>query len=102
MDWRIRARRQQTARRFEFYAAFLFFLLTWVGAIAVAGWIHYVVLGPPTIDRLGAIFLSVGALAGAAFGKWGPTLPFRGHAPEEEAARAFFAGEDVRSDDDRF
>ena len=47
-------------------------------------------------------FLAIGAALSFAFRKWGPTLPFGGRAPEEEAARAFFAGEDVRCDDHRF
>lgn len=77
-------------------------MIAWLGATALFWWIHVVAFGQPTIERTMAVFMGLGSLFGAAFAKWGPTLPFRGRAPEEEAARSFFAGEDVRSDDHRF
>lgn len=38
----------------------------------------------------------------ALFARYGPVQPFKGRAPEEVAADAFFAKQDVRSDDHEF
>jgi hypothetical protein len=45
---------------------------------------------------------TIGTVISAAIAKWVTPLPFKGKAPEEVAAEAFFAGKDVRSDDNRF
>lgn len=102
MNWQRGARRRQSARRLGFFAALTLFFLTWIGTAALAGWVYGFAFGPISERRLAEMFVGIGAVLSAVFLKWGPTLPFAGRAPEEEAARAFFAGEDVRSDDDRF
>lgn len=45
---------------------------------------------------------TIGTVISAAMAKWVAPLPFKGKAPEEVAAEAFFAGKEVRSDDNRF
>ncbi|MES2834259.1 MAG: hypothetical protein V4707_06085 [Pseudomonadota bacterium] len=54
----------------------------------------------------GPLFLAgvtaIGTIILAAMSKWVPPLPFKGKAPEEVAAEAFFQAKDVRSDDNRF
>lgn len=101
-DFRKVVRRRQAARRFAFFASASLLLTVWFATTAFAWWCHVLAFGHPSGGRMLAIFMGVGGALSLAFRKWGPTLPFRGRAPEEEAARAFSAGEDVRSDDHRF
>jgi len=101
-DWRSQVRRRQAARRFAFSISLALLFAVWLMATGLAWWAHTVLLGPPSGLRVLAMYLASGGGLSVVFQKWGPTLPFRGRAPEEEAARAFFAGEDVRSDDEKF
>ena len=102
MSWQARVRRRQEGRRLKFFALLALLFLAWFAGVALFWLVHVITLGPPSVQRLMAVYLGVGAALLAAFAKWGPTLPFRGRAPEEAAARAFFARESVRSDDNKF
>jgi hypothetical protein len=97
-----RARRAQAGRRLSFFAALSLLIVAWFATTALAWWAHYLALGPPSGARLIVMYLAIGGALSVAFRKWGPVLAFRGRAPEEEAARTFFAREDARSDDHKF
>jgi hypothetical protein len=102
-SWRYVVRAAQAQKRRRFTLLMLAGMVLWLGASAAGWWLWTVLFHqrPPLGIALGA-FASMGSVLGAAFYRHGPALPFHGKAPEEAAAQAFFAGSDVRSDDDEF
>lgn len=102
-SWAKPARRQQTFRRVGFFAAVVGLFVVWFGLTGLAWWLWFAIFGRHPSDALGlAVFGGLEAVLFAGFLRFGPTLPFRGKAPEEAAAEAFLAKSEVRSDDNRF
>lgn len=105
MTWKTRVRARQAWRRLQMLVTLL--LLAGLMATLVLsfpiGWA--LVFGEPP-RRIGALFealmIGAGTTLGAIVTRLRLDLPFRGKAPEEAAAEAFFAKEDVRSDDHAF
>ena len=103
MDWQKAVRKQQTARRRAFFLRLALLLVVWFG-LAILGWFAwaYLLRSTPPVQGAVAAFAALGGILTALFGHFGPTLPFRGRAPEEVAAQAFLAGGDIRYDDDQY
>jgi len=103
MQWVRTARRKQSLRRLRFFgwmavalAVQTVAILTWwLVAKLVSG---FVLSGPLFLAGVTAVVTVISA----AMSKWVAPLPFKGKAPEEAAAEAFFQAKDVRSDDNRF
>lgn len=103
LGWRTEARDHQRRERQLFFLKLygtLGLLLLAEGAFVLA---YVSLFGWPA--RPGVLVAPLGVflpVLAAVFFRFVRPLPFRGKAPEEAAADAFFAKEDVRSDDHRF
>ena len=102
MQWVKTARRKQSVRRLRFFGWLSVALA--VQTVAIFIWWLVAKLAPGTVPA--PLFLAgvtaIGTVIFAAMSKWAAPLPFKGKAPEEAAAEAFFQAKDVRSDDNRF
>lgn len=103
MQWVKTARRKQSLKRVRFFGWMavalavqtVAILIWWLVAKLVFGFVLSAPLFLAGVTGIGTAIL-------AAMSKWVAPLPFKGKAPEEVAAEAFFQAKDVRSDDNRF
>lgn len=105
MNWKTRVRVRQAWRRLQMLPTLLLLagLTTALVLSFPIGWA--IIFGEPP-RRVGALaealMIGAGTALSAVATRLRLYLPFRGKAPEEAAAAAFFAKEDVRSDDHAF
>lgn len=89
-------------RRLRFFGWLSVALAVQTVAILIWWFVAKLALGIVPAPLLLAGVTAIGTIISAGMDKWVAPLPFKGKAPEEAAAEAFFQAKDVRSDDNRF
>lgn len=103
MRWVHDVRRKQSLRRLRFFGWMTVALVIEIAAMLLwwlVARLFFGVVEMPWVFMMGVT--AIGTAISLVFAKVVAPLPFKGRAPEEAAAEAFFKGQDVRSDDHQF